>query len=217
MANKAVVGEKVGMTQVWDDANRVVPVTVLRVDPMRVVQVKTAEHDGYNALQVTFGERDARKLNTPDRGHFEKAGVRAGVKVLELRLDDVTGFEVGQEISVDTLASGELVDVTAISKGKGFAGAMKRHNFSGQRASHGAHRVHRAPGSIGACATPARVFKGTRMAGRMGAEKVTTLNLKVVSTDAEKNLLLVKGAVPGPKGGLVVIRDAVKAAPKGDA
>jgi large subunit ribosomal protein L3 len=139
------------------------------------------------------------------------------VKVLELRLDDVTGFEVGQVISVDTLASGELVDVTAISKGKGFAGAMKRHNFSGQRASHGAHRVHRAPGSIGACATPARVFKGTRMAGRMGAEKVTTLNLKVVSTDAEKNLLLVKGAVPGPKGGLVVIRDAVKAAPKGDA
>jgi large subunit ribosomal protein L3 len=139
------------------------------------------------------------------------------VKVLELRLDDVTGFEVGQEISVDTLASGELVDVTAISKGKGFAGAMKRHNFSGQRASHGAHRVHRAPGSIGACATPARVFKGTRMAGRMGAEKVTTLNLKVVSTDAERNLLLVKGAVPGPKGGLVVIRDAVKAAPKGDA
>jgi len=217
MANKAVVGEKVGMTQVWDDANRVVPVTVLRVEPMRVVQVKTAERDGYNALQVTFGEKDARKLNSPDRGHFEQAGVRAGVKVLELRLDDVSGFEVGQEISVDTLVSGELVDVTAVSKGKGFAGAMKRHNFSGQRASHGAHRVHRAPGSIGACATPARVFKGTRMAGRMGAEKVTTLNLKVVATDAEKNLLLVKGAVPGPKGGLVVIRDAVKAATKGDA
>ena len=217
MANKAVVGEKVGMTQVWDDANRVVPVTVLRVEPMRVVQVKTTEHDGYSALQVTFGEKDARKLNSPDRGHFEKAGVRAGTKVLELRLDDVTGFEVGQEISVDTLVSGELVDVTAVSKGKGFAGVMKRHNFSGQRASHGAHRVHRAPGSIGACATPARVFKGTRMAGRMGAEKVTTLNLKVVSTDAEKNLLLVKGAVPGPKGGLVVIRDAVKAETKGDA
>jgi large subunit ribosomal protein L3 len=217
MANKAVVGEKVGMTQVWDDANRVVPVTVLRVEPMRVVQVKTTERDGYNALQVTFGEKDARKLNNPDRGHFEKAGVRAGLRVLELRLDDVSGFEVGQEISVDTLVSGELVDVTAVSKGKGFAGAMKRHNFSGQRASHGAHRVHRAPGSIGACATPACVFKGTRMAGRMGAEKVTTLNLKVVSTDAEKNLLLVKGAVPGPKGGLVVIRDAVKAATKGDA
>ena len=217
MANKAVVGEKVGMTQVWDDDNRVVPVTVLRVEPMRVVQVKTAERDGYSALQVTFGARDARKLNSPDRGHFDKAGVAAGSKLVELRLDDVTGFEVGQEISVETLAAGELVDVTAISKGKGFAGAMKRHNFSGQRASHGAHRVHRAPGSIGACATPARVFKGTRMAGRMGAERVTTLNLSVVATDVEKNLLLVKGAVPGPKGGLVVVRDAVKAASKGGA
>jgi large subunit ribosomal protein L3 len=217
MANKAVVGEKVGMTQVWDDDNRVVPVTVLRVEPMRVVQVKTAERDGYSALQVTFGARDARKLNSPDRGHFEKAGVAAGTKLVELRLDDVSGFEVGQEISVETLAAGELVDVTAISKGKGFAGAMKRHNFSGQRASHGAHRVHRAPGSIGACATPARVFKGTRMAGRMGAERVTTLNLSVVATDVEKNLLLVKGAVPGPKGGLVVVRDAVKAATKGGA
>ncbi|CAB4601995.1 unannotated protein [freshwater metagenome] len=217
MANKAVVGEKVGMTQVWDDANRVVPVTVLRVEPMRVVQVKTAEHDGYNALQVTFGMKKASKLNSPDRGHFEKAGVQAGVRVLELRLDSVDGFEVGQEINVDTLAAGELVDVTAVSKGKGFAGAMKRHNFAGQRASHGAHRVHRAPGSIGACATPGRVFKGKKMAGRMGAEKVTTLNLRVVSTDAEKNLLLVRGAVPGPKGGIVVIRDAVKAATKGDA
>lgn len=217
MANKAVVGEKVGMTQVWDDANRVVPVTVLHVAPMRVVQIKTVERDGYNALQVTFGEKDARKLNNPDRGHFEKAGVAAGVRVLELRLDSVDEFEVGQEIKVDTLAAGELVDVTAVSKGKGFAGTMKRHNFSGQRASHGAHRVHRAPGSIGACATPARVFKGTRMAGRMGAEKVTTLNLRVVSADPEKNLLLVRGAVPGPKGGIVVIRDAVKADAKGDA
>ena len=217
MANKALVGEKVGMTQVWDDANRVVPVTVIRVSTLRVVQIKTPERDGYSALQVTFGTKDARKLSQPEAGHFTKAGVAAGTKLVELRLDDVSGFEVGQEISVDTLVSGELVDVTAVSKGKGFAGAMKRHNFSGQRASHGAHRVHRAPGSIGACATPARVFKGTRMAGRMGAEKVTTLNLKVVSTDAEKNLLLVKGAVPGPKGGLVVIRDAVKAATKGDA
>lgn len=217
MANKAVVGEKVGMTQVWDDANRVVPVTVLHVAPMRVVQIKTVERDGYNALQVTFGEKDARKLNSPDRGHFEKAGVAAGKRVLELRLDNVDEFEVGQEIKVDTLAAGEFVDVTAVSKGKGFAGTMKRHNFSGQRASHGAHRVHRAPGSIGACATPARVFKGTRMAGRMGAEKVTTLNLRVVSADPEKNLLLVRGAVPGPKGGIVVIRDAVKVNAKGDA
>ena len=217
MANKALVGEKVGMTQVWDDANRVVPVTVLRVEPMRVVQIKTQETDGYNALQVTFGEREARKLNKPDRGHFETAGVRPGVRLLELRLDDVSAYEVGQEINVDTLAAGELVDITGISKGKGFAGAMKRHNFSGQKASHGAHRIHRAPGSIGACATPARVFKGTRMAGRMGNEKVTTLNLRVVSADAEKNLLLVRGAVPGPKGGLVVVRDAVKAATKGGA
>ena len=200
MANKAVVGEKVGMTQVWDDANRVVPVTVLKVEPMRVVQVKTTERDGYNALQVTFGEKDARKLNNPDRGHFEKAGVRAGLKVLELRLDDVSGFEVGQEISVDTLVSGELVDVTAVSKGKGFAGAMKRHNFSGQRASHGAHRVHRAPGSIGACATPARVFKGTRMAGRMGAEKVTTLNLKVVVDRRREEPPAREGRRPGPQG-----------------
>jgi large subunit ribosomal protein L3 len=217
MANKAVVGEKVGMTQVWDDDNRVVPVTVVRVEPMRVVQIKTNETDGYSALQVTFGDRDARKLNSPDRGHFETAGVRPGKRLLELRLDDISGYEVGQEITVDTLVAGELIDVTAISKGKGFAGVMKRHNFAGQRASHGAHRVHRAPGAIGACATPARVFKGTRMAGRMGAEKVTTLNLKVVSADAEKNLLLVRGAVPGPKGGLVVIRDAVKAATKGGA
>ena len=217
MANKAVVGEKVGMTQVWDDANRVVPVTVLHVAPMRVVQIKTIERDGYNALQVTFGEKKASKLNSPDRVHFEKAGVAAGKRVLELRLDSVDGFEVGQEIKVDTLAAGEFVDVTAVSKGKGFAGTMKRHNFSGQRASHGAHRVHRAPGSIGACATPARVFKGKKMAGRMGAEKVTTLNLRVVSADPEKNLLLVRGAVPGPKGGIVVIRDAVKIHSKGDA
>ena len=217
MANRAVVGRKVGMTQVWDDDNRVVPVTVLHVEPMRVVQIKTVERDGYNALQVTFGSKEARKLNSPDRGHFEKAGVAPGVRVLELRVDDVDDYTVGQEITVDTLADGDLVDVTAISKGKGFAGTMKRHNFSGQRASHGAHRVHRAPGSIGACATPARVFKGTRMAGRMGNEKVTTLNLRVVATDAEKNLLLVRGAVPGPKGGMVVVRDAVKANAKGDA
>ena len=217
MANKAVVGEKVGMTQVWDDANRVVPVTVLRVEPMRVVQVKTAETDGYTAVQVTLGERDARKLTKPARGHFEKAGVSAGSKVLELRLEDVSGFEVGQEITVEQIAAGSRVDVTGTSRGKGFAGVMKRHNFAGQKASHGAHRIHRAPGAIGACATPARVFKGTRMAGRMGAEKVTTLNLKVVATDPEKHLLLVKGAVPGPKGGLVVVRDAVKAAAKGGA
>jgi len=217
MANRAVVGRKVGMTQVWDDANRVVPVTVLHVEPMRVVQIKTTERDGYNALQVTFGSKDPRKLNSPDRGHFAAAGVAPGSTVVELRLENVDEYEVGQELTVDVLAEGQLVDVTAISKGKGFAGTMKRHNFSGQRASHGAHRVHRAPGSIGACATPARVFKGTRMAGRMGSEKVTTLNLRVVATDPEKNLLLVRGAVPGPKGGTVVVREAVKAGSKGEA
>ncbi|MEJ5253902.1 MAG: 50S ribosomal protein L3 [Acidimicrobiales bacterium] len=217
MANKAVVGEKVGMTQVWDDDNRVVPVTVLRVTPLRVVQIKTPERDGYSALQVTFGEKDPKKLNRPERGHYAKAGVRPGRALVELRLDDVSGYEVGQEISVDVLEAGELVDVTAVSKGKGFAGVMKRHGFAGQKASHGAHRIHRAPGSIGACATPARVFRGTRMAGRMGGEKVTMLNLRVVEADAERNLLLLRGAVPGPKGGTVIIRDAVKAKSKGGA
>jgi large subunit ribosomal protein L3 len=210
MASKAIVGEKVGMTQVWDDDNRVVPVTMVKVAPLRIVQVKTLEHDGYNAVQVTFGTRNARTLSKPKAGHFEKAGVDPGPKLVELRLDDVSGFEVGQEIKVDVLADGDLIDVTAVSKGKGFAGVMKRHNFKGLGAGHGVHRVHRAPGSIGACATPARVFKGTRMAGRMGGQRTTTLNLTVVSADAERDLLLVRGAVPGPKGGLVVIRDAVK-------
>jgi large subunit ribosomal protein L3 len=211
MATKAIVGEKVGMTQVWSDDNRVVPVTVVKVAPLRVVQVKTTERDGYSAVQVTFGRANARRLNKPQTGHFDKAGVEPGARVIELRLDDVSGFEVGQEIKVDLLANGERIDVTAVSKGKGNSGVMKRHGFKGLGAGHGVHRVHRAPGSIGACATPARVFKGTRMAGRLGGQKVTTLNLEVVSADAERDLLLVKGAVPGPKGGLVVIRDAVKA------
>jgi large subunit ribosomal protein L3 len=210
MATKAIVATKVGMTQRWDDENRVVPVTMLRVEPCRIVQVKTAERDGYSAVQVTFGRQDADKLNRPEAGHFAKAGVAPGRRLVELRLDDVTDFEVGQELTAGILEAGELVDVTAVSKGKGFAGTMKRHNFQGQKASHGAHRVHRAPGSIGACATPARVFKGTRMAGRMGGEKTTTLNLTVVEADAERDLLLVKGSVPGPKGGVVVIRDAVR-------
>ncbi len=211
MANKAIVGEKVGMTQVWDDEQRVVPVTVVKVAPCRIVQIKRPETDGYSALQVTFGHRDARKLNSPITGHYDKAGVDPGQRLVELRLDDVSEYQVGEEISVDVLAKGELIDVTAVSKGKGFAGVMKRHNFAGQRASHGAHRVHRMPGAVGACATPARVFKGKKMAGRMGAEKVTTLNLTVVDSDAERGLLLVKGSVPGPRGGLVLIRDAVKA------
>ena len=210
MASKAIVGEKVGMTQIWDDQNRVVPVTVLQVAPCRVVSVKTPERDGYSALQVTFGQKKATKLSKPVAGQFAKAGVEPGPTLVELRLDDVSGYQVGQEISVDILAECDRIDVTAVSKGKGFAGAMKRHGFSGQRASHGAHRVHRAPGAIGQCATPARVFKGQRMAGRMGGDKVTTLNLQVVQADAERGLLLVKGAVPGPKGGLVLVRNAVK-------
>jgi len=211
MATKAIVGEKVGMTQVWDDQNRVVPVTVLRVTPCRVVQVKRPDTDGYSALQVTYGTKKTKSLTKPELGHFEKASVDPGKKLVELRLEDTSGYEVGQELAVDLLAVGDKIDVTAVSRGKGFAGNMKRNNFKGLPASHGSHRTHRTPGSIGACATPSRVFKGTRMAGRMGAEKVTTLNLEVVQADAERNLLLVKGAVPGPKGGLVLVRNAVKA------
>jgi large subunit ribosomal protein L3 len=216
MATKAIVGEKVGMTQVWSDDNRVVPVTVVKVAPLRIVQVKTPEHDGYSALQVTFGHTKATKLTKPAAGHFSKAGVDAGPRLVELRIDDVSEFEVGQEIRVDWLTDGDRIDVTAISKGKGTAGVMKRHGFSGLGAGHGVHRVHRSPGSIGACATPSRVFRGTRMAGRMGGQKVTTLNLEVVQADAERDLLLVKGAVPGPNGGLVLIRNAVKAVKGGN-
>jgi large subunit ribosomal protein L3 len=210
MATKAIVGEKVGMTQVWDDQNRLVPVTVVRVAPARVVQVKTQESDGYSAVQVTYGTRKASSLTKPVAGHFAKANVEPGRKIVELRLDDSSAYTVGQELKVDLLAAGDRIDVTAVSKGKGFSGAMKRHNFKGQGASHGNHKKHRSPGSIGACATPARVFKGTRMAGQMGSQKVTTLNLQVVEADAERDLLLVKGAVPGPRGALVLIRDAVK-------
>jgi large subunit ribosomal protein L3 len=215
MATKSIVGEKVGMTQVWTDDGRVVPVTVVRVQPARVVQVKTAERDGYSAVQVTYGTKDQRKLSKPKAGHFAKAGVDAGVRLVELRLEDVSGYEVGATIGADTFEAGDRVDVTAVSKGKGFAGGMKRHGFSGVGASHGAHRNHRKPGSIGACATPSRVFKGTRMAGRMGGERVTTQNLQVVKADAEAGIVLVRGAVPGPNGGVVLVRNATKAAVKG--
>lgn len=210
MAKTAIVGEKVGMTQVWADDNRVVPVTVLRVEPARIVQVKTSERDGYSALQVTYGRKDAKKLTKPEAGHFEKAGVDAGRRLVELRLDSVDGFEVGQEIKVDVLEKGQKVDVTAVSRGKGFAGGMKRHNFAGQGASHGNHKHHRAPGSIGSCSFPGRVLKGLRMAGHLGHEQVTTLNLEVVDADVERGLLLVKGSVPGPNGGVVIVRNAVK-------
>ena len=207
---KAIVGEKVGMTQVWDAKQRLVAVTVLRVTPVRVVQVKTEGSDGYSALQVTYGARRPSTLNKPLAGHYAKAGVDPGRRLVELRLADAATHSLGQELGVDMYSAGDKVDVTASSKGRGFAGGIERHNFKGQGASHGNHKHHRAPGSIGACATPARVFRGTRMAGRLGNERVTTLNLEVVSADAERNLLLVKGAIPGPRGSFVLVREAVK-------
>ncbi|MHB1497225.1 MAG: 50S ribosomal protein L3 [Acidimicrobiales bacterium] len=207
---KAIVGEKVGMTQVWDAKQRLVAVTVLRVTPVRVVQVKTEGSDGYSALQVTYGARRPSTLNKPLAGHYAKAGVDPGRRLVELRVADAASHSLGQELGVDMYAAGDKVDVTASSKGRGFAGGIERHNFKGQGASHGNHKHHRAPGSIGACATPARVFRGTRMAGRLGNERVTTLNLEVVSADAERNLLLVKGAIPGPRGSFVLVREAVK-------
>jgi large subunit ribosomal protein L3 len=210
MANKGILGRKLGMTQVWDADNRVVPVTVIEAGPCRVVQIKTPERDGYAALQLSFGDVKERRLTKPERGHYQAAEVPAARHLAEVRVDDTTPYEVGQVIAADVFAAGERVDVTGISKGHGFAGGMKRHNFKGQGASHGNHKKHRAPGSVGACATPSRVFKGMRMAGQMGNERVTTLNLEVVEGDAERGLLLVKGSVPGPAGGLVFVRDAVK-------
>ncbi len=210
MTISAVVGEKIGMTQIFDAENRAVPVTVVKVAPFRVVQVKTPQNEGYSALQLTYGFRRASAMNKPEAGHFTRAGVDPGRRLVEVHVDDTDGYAVGDVLDVSVLAAGEKVDVTAISKGKGFTGTMKRHNFKGQGAAHGNHKKHRAPGSIGACATPARVFKGTRMAGRTGAERVTTLNLEVVEADPEREIILVKGAVPGPRGGLVVIRKAVK-------
>ena len=178
-------------------------------------RIKTTERDGYTAIQVTYGTKQAKKLNQPEAGHFSKAGVEPGKRLVELRLDSVDGLEVGQELTVEQIAAGTKVDVTGISRGKGFAGTMKRHNFAGGPASHGAHKVHRKPGAIGQCAFPARVFKGMRMAGHMGHEQVTTQNLEVVESDIERNVLLIKGAVPGPAGGVVTIRNAVKVVGKG--
>jgi large subunit ribosomal protein L3 len=211
MATTAIVGEKIGMTQVWGDGNKVIPVTVLKVEPMRIVQVKTTERDGYTALQVTYGQKNPKKLTKAEAGHFAKAGVAAGTNLIELRLESIDGFEVGQEINVDVLEVGTRVDVTATSRGKGWTGAMKLHNFSGQGASHGNHKMHRSPGSVGSCSFPGRVFKGLKMARQSGHEQVTTLNLEVVQADTERNLLLVRGAVPGPNGGVVIVRNAVKA------
>ena len=210
MANKAIVGEKVGMTQVWDDQNRAIPVTVVKISPVRVVQIKTPDKEGYSALQVTWGTRRTSTLSKPALGHYEAAGVNPGKDLVELRLEDISNFTVGQEFTADVFEQGEMIDATAVSKGKGFAGGMKRWNFAGQGAAHGNHKHHRAPGSIGACSTPGRVFKGTKMAGRLGGEQVTTTNLEVIGVDTDRQLLLVKGAVPGPRGGTVIIRDSVK-------
>ena len=210
MSRKGILGQKLGMTQVWDEQNRAIPVTVIQAGPCRVVQVKTPERDGYSAVQLAFGEVKPRRVNKPETGHFKKHNSVPARHVAELRVDDSSVFSVGQVIAADVFAAGEKVDVTGISKGKGFTGPMQRHNFSGQGAAHGNHKKHRAPGSIGACATPARVYKGTRMAGQHGDSRVTTLNLEVVEGDAERGLLLLKGAVPGPTGGLVFVRNAVK-------
>ncbi len=208
MAGKGILGRKVGMTQVFDENGRAVPITVVEAGPCRIAQVKTPERDGYSAIQLSYGP--GRRTTKPMAGHFAKAGIEPARHLVELRVDDTSDFELGAEIRSDVFDTGELVDVIGVTKGKGFAGVMKRHNFKGLSASHGTERKHRSPGSIGACATPARVFKGTRMAGQLGHSRVTTLNLRVVKADPERNLLLIRGAVPGPNGGLVMIRSAVR-------
>jgi large subunit ribosomal protein L3 len=207
---KGLLGTKLGMTQVWDENNRVVPVTVVAATTNVVTQIRQPETDGYNAIQVGFGEIAGRKVTKPVAGQFAKAGTTPRKHLVEIRTADASSYTVGQELAVDTFAAGEVIDVTGTSKGKGFAGTMKRHGFAGVSASHGAHRNHRKPGSIGACATPGRVFKGVRMAGHMGTDTVTTQNLTVHAVDADKGLILLKGAVPGPKGGLLVLRSAAK-------
>jgi large subunit ribosomal protein L3 len=208
---RGLLGSKLGMTQTWDESNNVVPVTVIEAGSNVVTQVRSDATDGYAAVQVGFGAIDGRKVVKPMRGHFEKAGVAPRRHLLEVRTADAASYTLGQELSPELFAAGEKVDVTGTSKGKGFAGVMKRHGFSGLRASHGVHRKHRSPGAIGGCATPGRVFKGVRMAGRMGNETVTTQNLTIHAVDAEKGLILIRGAVPGPRGSLVVIRSASKA------
>ncbi|HIZ37175.1 MAG TPA: 50S ribosomal protein L3 [Candidatus Ruania gallistercoris] len=209
---KAVLGTKLGMTQVWDDAGRLVPVTVVQVGTNVVTQIRTVETDGYSAVQLGFGQTDPRRVTQPLRGHFEKAGVTPRRRVAEFRTADAAEYNLGQEITADAFEAGTIVDVVGTTKGKGTAGVMKRHGFAGVSASHGAHRNHRKPGSIGGAATPGRVFRGQRMAGRMGNARQTTKNLTIHAVDAEKGLVLVSGAVPGPKGGLVVVRTAAKGA-----
>jgi large subunit ribosomal protein L3 len=207
---KGLLGTKLGMTQIFEDT-RAIPVTVVKTGPCFVAQVKTPEKDGYSAVQIAFTEPNERDLTQPMKGHFEAHGGKPGRHVVEIRTDDAASYQPGQELKADLFAPGERTDVVGVSKGKGFAGVMKRHGFAGLSASHGTERKHRSPGAIGACATPSRVFKGVRMAGQMGNERVTVLNLEVVQADAERGLLLLRGAVPGPNGGLVMVRSAVKA------
>jgi large subunit ribosomal protein L3 len=210
---KGLLGTKLGMTQLWDENNRVIPVTVIQAGPCVVTQVRTPDQNGYSAVQLGFGAIKAKQVTKPDAGHFAKADVTPRKHLVELRTNDASEYTLGQELTAEVFEAAEVVDVTGVSKGKGTAGVMKRHGFHGLRASHGVHRKHRSPGSIGGCATPGRVFKGLKMAGRMGHERVTVQNLTVHSIDAERGLILVKGAIPGNKGGLVVLRSAAK---KGD-
>lgn len=207
---KGILGTKLGMTQLWDDNNKVVPVTVIQAGPCVVTQVRTPEVDGYNAVQLGYGAIKAKKVTKPSAGHFAKADVTPRKHLLEMRTADATEYTLGQELTAEAFADGDVVDVTGTSKGKGTAGVMKRHGFHGLVASHGVHRKHRSPGSIGGCATPGRVFKGMRMAGRMGNAKVTVQNLTIHAVDAERGLLLVRGAIPGNNGSLVVVRSAAK-------
>jgi large subunit ribosomal protein L3 len=207
---KGILGEKIGMTQIFDDESRVVPVTVVKVAGCRVGQIKTDESDGYDAVQLCLGTQRRDKANKPASGHARRWGIDAPRTIVELRTGPDDTFEAGQAIGPDVFEAGERVDVTGVSKGKGTAGVMKRHNFRGMNASHGAHRVHRHGGSIGMCATPARVFKGMRMAGHMGAERVTMQNLEIVQADTERELLLIKGAIPGPRGAVVMVRQRAK-------
>jgi large subunit ribosomal protein L3 len=207
---KGILGTKLGMTQIFDDT-RAIPVTVIQAGPCFVAQVKTEATDGYAAVQLAFGQTRPRGLTKPAQGHFDKHGSTPGRHIVELRTDDAGSYTPGQELRADVFAAGERADVVGVSKGKGFSGVMKRHGFGGLSSSHGTERKHRSPGAIGACATPSRVFKGMRMAGQMGNERVTVLNLEVVRADPERNLLLLRGAIPGPEGGLVMVRSAVKA------
>ncbi|RJQ69491.1 50S ribosomal protein L3 [Pseudonocardiaceae bacterium YIM PH 21723] len=208
---KGILGTKLGMTQVFDEKNRIVPVTVVKAGPCVVTQVRNQEKDGYEAVQLAYGAIDPRKVNKPEAGHFAKAGVTPRRHMAELRTTDAGTYEVGQELTAEVFEAGAVVDVTGTSKGKGTAGVMKRHGFSGLGAGHGTQAKHRSPGSIGGCSTPGRVFKGLRMAGRMGNVRVTTQSLTVHRVDAESGLLLIKGAIPGPKGGLVFVTSAAKA------